>query len=509
LNESRIMSIENVVVPRCSVRSLRKRYGGVLALDDVSIDFLPGEVHAILGENGAGKSTLMKILAGAESPDEGTVEIEGRAVQHGTVKEANANGIAIVFQELSLYPDLDVLANLFANREPRRAGAVDRRAMAEAAVPLLDELGLNTALDTLVEELALHDRQLLEIAKALITDVKVLILDEPTSSLSANETERLLAVIRTLRSRGVTIILVSHRLEEVSSIADRVTVLRDGRFVRTVPMAETTMTELVTAMIGRPPEEVDDLPAPAGVDDDGRRGLSIRGLSTTRGLDSIDLDARPGEIVGLAGLEDAGVQQLMHVVFGLVRPTAGEVEYPDGRGLPATARHAVRRRIALVPADRRRDGLMLDDSVEVNVSSVKAGVLGGYGFRLARRSMRSGAVASMSALRVKFGSLENPVRTLSGGNQQKIVLAKWLQIDPAVVLLDDPTRGVDLGAKLEIYEVIRALAARGCTVLFSSSELDEYRHLCRRVVVFRRGRVTSTLEGDDVTQHRVLHAMNV
>jgi ABC-type sugar transport system ATPase subunit len=501
------MTIETVV-PRCAVRSLRKRYGGVQALDDVSIAFLPGEVHAILGENGAGKSTLMKILAGAESADEGFVEIDGQEVRQASVKEANANGIAIVFQELSLYPDLDVLANLFANREPHRVGAVDRRAMARIAVPVLDELGLHTALDTPVEELALHDRQLLEIAKALITDVKVLILDEPTSSLSANETERLLGVIRTLRARGVTTILVSHRLEEVSAIADRVTVLRDGRFVRTVPMAETTMTELVTDMIGRPPEDIPDFAHDEAVPVAGR-GLRIRGISTARGLDSVDFEARPGEILGLAGLEDAGVQQLMHVVFGLVRPTAGEVEYPDGRGLPATARHAVRRRIALVPADRRRDGLMLEDSVEVNVSSVKAGVLGGYGFRLARRAMQSGAVDSMSSLKVKFGSLGNPVRNLSGGNQQKIVLAKWLQIDPAVVLLDDPTRGVDLGAKLEIYEVIRALAARGCTVLFSSSELDEYRHLCRRVVVFRRGRVTSMLEGDDVTQHRVLHAMNV
>jgi ABC-type sugar transport system ATPase subunit len=502
------MSIETVV-PRCAVRSLRKRYGGVQALDDVSIEFLPGEVHAILGENGAGKSTLMKILAGAESTDEGVVEIDGEEVRHATVKEANANGIAIVFQELSLYPDLDVLANLFANREPHRAGAVDRRAMARIAVPVLDELGLQTALDTPVEELALHDRQLLEIAKALITDVKVLILDEPTSSLSANETERLLGVIRTLRSRGVTTILVSHRLEEVSAIADRVTVLRDGVFVRTVPMAATTMTELVTDMIGRPPEELPDLTRDEAVPVVGRRGLSIRGLSTARGLDAVDIEARPGEILGLAGLEDAGVQQLMHVVFGLVRPTAGEAEYPDGRGLPGTARQAVQRRIALVPADRRRDGLMLEDSVEVNVSSVKAGVLGGYGFRLARRSMQASAVESMDSLKVKFGSLGNPVRNLSGGNQQKIVLAKWLQIDPSVVLLDDPTRGVDLGAKLEIYGVIRALAARGCTVLFSSSELEEYRHLCKRVVVFRRGRVASQLEGDDVTQHRVLHAMNV
>lgn len=491
---------------RCSVMHLTKQYGGVRALNDVSVEFLAGEVHAILGENGAGKSTLMKILAGAESADSGEVELEGSLRRYSSVKEANADGVAIVFQELSLYPDLDVLANLFANREIKRFGVIDRRAMGRMARPILAELGIAAPLDALVAELPLHTRQLLEIAKALLTNVKVLILDEPTSSLSANETERLLDVVRSLRGKGVTTILVSHRLEEVAAVADRVTVLRDGRFVQTVPMAETTMTELVTGMLGRAPDDLPELVALPPSDD--APTLILQGVSSSV-LRSVDFEARPGEIVGLAGLEDAGVQEVLHSVFGLARLSSGEIRYPDGRGIPRNARAAVRRGIALVPADRRRDGLMLDDTILENVSSVKAGVAGGYGFLLDSRRMHLAALTSVTALRIKYGSLDAPVGSLSGGNQQKVVLAKWLQIEPALILLDDPTRGVDLGAKLEIYEVIRELARKGSTILFSSSELVEYERLCRRVVIMRRGRVSATLTGQEISQHRVLHAMNI
>ncbi|MFT4229853.1 MAG: sugar ABC transporter ATP-binding protein [Microbacterium sp.] len=495
------------VVPavRCAVANLTKQYGGVRALNDVSVEFLAGEVHAILGENGAGKSTLMKILAGAESADSGDVELEGTVRRYSSVKEASSDGIAIVFQELSLFPELDVLANLFANREIKRFGVLDRRAMGRRARPILAELGLDLPLDALVADLPLHTRQLLEIAKALLTNVRVLILDEPTSSLSANETDRLLGVIRRLRDRDVTTILVSHRLEEVAAVADRVTVLRDGSFVQTVPMAQTTIAELVSGMLGHPPDEMPEA-APQAPSTEAP-SLVLRDV-TTAVLRSVDLEATPGEIVGLAGLEDAGVQQLLHAVFGLVRVSSGEITYPDGRGIPGSARAAVRRGIALVPADRRRDGLMLDDTILENVSSVKAGVAGGYGFALDTRRMRAAALESARALHIKYSSLDAPVGSLSGGNQQKVVLAKWLQIRPALVLLDDPTRGVDLGAKLEIYEVIRELARTGSTVVFSSSELEEYERLCRRVVILRRGRVSTTLTGRDISQHRVLHAMN-
>jgi ABC-type sugar transport system ATPase subunit len=491
--------------PRCAVHGLKKRYGVVKALRGITVSFEPGEVHAILGENGAGKSTLMKILAGAETQDEGSVHLDGVETTYQSVKEANANGVAIVFQELSLFPELDVLSNLFLGREIKTFGMINRQKMMQAASPVLKELGLDVPLHALVSDIPLHERQLLEIAKALLIQIRVLILDEPTSSLSANETERLFRVIRNLRDRGVTILLVSHRLEEISAIADTVTVLRDGEHVKTVPMGSTTMSQLVTDMIGKPPGDIPFLATPVPTDDSPR--LSVRGLSSAT-LRDVSLDVHQGEVFGIAGLEDAGVQEFLYTVFGLAKSTSGEMSFPDGLGQPATVREAVRRRIALVPADRRRDGLMLDDSVFENVTSVRAGVTKGFGRWLRRAEMNHAATASLTELQVKYGSLETPVRNLSGGNQQKIVLAKWLQVSPTTVLLDDPTRGVDLGAKLEIYEVIRSLAANGCTVLFNSSELEEYRHLCKRVAIFRRGRVSKVLHGSQVSEHNILHEMN-
>ena len=491
-------------VPTCSVIDLRKSYGGVRALRGVSVDFYPGKVHAVLGENGAGKSTLMKILAGAETPDTGGIVLNGEAAGYRTVNAANAAGVAIVFQELSLFPHLDILANLFANRQPHRWGTVDRASMRRAALPVLLELGLTTKTDTLVADLALHDRQLLEIAKALLLDARVLILDEPTSSLSANEVERLFAVIRTLRDRGVAILLVSHRLEEISAIADTVTVLRNGEWIKTVPMADTSITELVTDMIGRAPTELPTLTA--RTDNTGPQ-LRLTGVHTAI-LKDITLDINQGEVFGLAGLEDAGVQELMYAIVGLSTPTAGTITLPDGSPAPTSPTQAVRRGMALVPADRRKDGLMLDDSILTNFSSVKAGVTHGYGTVLSNRKLRKAAVESGSRLKVKYHLLTDSVRSLSGGNQQKIVLGKWLQIEPKIILLDDPTRGVDLGAKLEIYEVIRNLAENGCTVLFNSSELEEYSHLCQRVAVLRGGRVRAVLTGEEIDQHRLLHTMN-
>lgn len=491
---------------RCAVNGLVKSYGNVRALRNVTVKFEKGEVHAILGENGAGKSTLMKILAGAESADEGWLELDGVRAEYKSVTEANAAGVAIVFQELSLFPELDVLANLFAHREPKKGPLVDRQAMKEKALPILHELGLNVPLDRLVSDIPLHERQLLEIAKALITQVKVLILDEPTSSLSANETERLFTIVRNLREKGVTILLVSHRLEEISSIADRVTVLRDGEHVKTVPMAETNMSVLVADMIGAKPSEIAEIVPPVFAEDAPR--LEVHGLTLGNRLKDISLNVREGEILGLAGLEDAGVQEFLYTIFGLAKITGGTMSFPDGGTQPKSVQDAVRRRIALVPADRRRDGLMLADSVLENVSNVKAGVTAGFGAWLKKKLMKDTALESLKQLSVKYGSLDTAVGNLSGGNQQKIVLGKWLQINPAVILLDDPTRGVDLGAKIEIYEVIRTLAQRGCIVLFNSSEIPEYRHLCQRVAVFRRGELATVLTGSDVHEHTILHAMN-
>jgi len=334
----------------------------------------------------------------------------------------------------------------------------------------------------------------------------VLILDEPTSSLSSTEADRLLEVIRRLKARQVAILFVSHRLEEVEAIADMVSVLRNGSWVRTVAAHETSMAELVADMIGTRPSELPDI-----VDVTNDRGdltLKVRDLTVPGVLEGIDLDAHEGEILGLTGLEDSGVQELFHTIFGLIKPSAGTITMGDGSPGPRTPADAVRKGFALVPADRRHDGLMLQDSILTNVVSVTAGVTRKYGRLLPRGRMKADAKAGAAELRVKYHDLDQPVGGLSGGNQQKVVLGKWLQTAPRVVLLDDPTRGVDLGAKLEIYGVIRQLAKSGCTVLFSSSELEEYRHLCRHVMVLRRGRVRTVLSGSDIDQHTLLHSMN-
>jgi len=490
----------------CRVLGVSKNYGGVKALRSVDMEFHAGRVHAILGENGAGKSTLMKILAGAETPGDGLVEVGGVPVRHASVQEANRSGVAIVFQELSLFPDLDVLANLFIRREPSRFGVVNRAEMAKRARPVLEALGLDVDLSAQLGSLPLHERQLVEIAKALLVDAKIIIFDEPTSSLSADEASRLLQVIRRLRAQGVAIIFVSHRLEEVAEIADDVTVLRDGALVRTVPMAETHMDALVIDMIGSDPANLPDVPRVQVHTTD--RPLRLEGISTSTGLKDVSLDVHQGEVVGLAGLEDAGVRELMDVVFGVARARAGTVTLPDGSGGPGSPSAAARRGLALVPSDRRKDGLMLRDSIWSNVVSVGAGVTRRHGFLLHQGRLRREAEKSIAPLHIKYGRVDDAVGSLSGGNQQKVVLGKWLHVGPTVFLLDDPTRGVDVGAKLEIYTVIRDLAARGGWVLFASSELEEYRHLCHRVVVMRRGSVRAEIAGDAATPTALLHAMN-
>jgi rhamnose transport system ATP-binding protein len=490
--------------PLCAVRDLRKRYGGVHALKGVSLEFAPGEVHAIVGENGAGKSTLMKILAGVERPDEGVVEVDGHSCSFSSVADANAAGVAIVFQELSLYPDVDILANLFVRREPRRAGMVRRREMRRLAEPALTRVGLSVDVDTRVEKLRLDERQLLEIAKVLLVDARVVIFDEPTSALTATETERLFTVIRGLRETGAAVLFVSHRLEEVFAIADQISVIRDGRQVATTRRADTNMSQVVEHMIGR---RQADLPSRPRRRHQSPEALSISGLTLPGYFADVSFEVARGEVVGLAGLEDAGIRPLMRTIFGVNSPS-GEMSLPGhtrGASSPTAAVHAG---VAYVPSDRRVGGLALEQSITENLCQVTAGVTHQFGAVLSRRAMRRAAAAQCAQFGIKPASLDSAVGRLSGGNQQKVVLAKWMAAEPIVVLLDDPTRGVDIGAKLEIYEHIRKLADGGCAVLFYSSELAEYEYTCQRALVMRRGKVTSELVADDVTESRLLHEIN-
>ena len=488
-----------------SARNLRKRYGRVTALDGLSLEVDRGLIHAVVGENGAGKSTLMKVLAGVVQPDSGKILFEGREVVMDSPAAARRRGVGIVYQELSLFPQRSVLANLFVNREPLRHGLVSTDAMREMSRDVVERLGLDVDVDAPVSRLSIGEQQLVELARVLLEAPKLLILDEPNSALNDRETERFFAVLRQLRERGVTMLYVSHRLEEVFAISDRVTITRNGKDVTTRDRAGLTIPEVIDGMIGAHPADMFPPPLPPRT---ARKpeGLAVRDVSGGE-LRNVHFTARSGEVVGLAGLEGAGVSSLLNILFGADRARSGEAIYPDGRGLPRSATEAARRGVCLVPADRRRNGLMLDRSILFNISQVVTGALNSsplFSLPEARRR----ASRQIARLRIKTGSPDTSVNHLSGGNQQKVVIGKWLEIEPRVVLLDDPTRGVDVGAKREVYELIRAMSADGRIVLFSSTELPELIGLCDRILVFYRGRLAGEVAGAGVDSRTLLHLIN-
>jgi ABC-type sugar transport system ATPase subunit len=482
---------------------IKKRFGGVTALAGVDFALEPGSVHALLGENGAGKSTLVKILAGALAPDAGKLTLDGEPAAFANTRAAARRGVAVVSQELNVFPDLDVLANLFLTREPRRGPLVDRAEMARRAEPVLAELEFDRPLRTLLGDLSLAQRQLVEIARALLDEPSVLILDEPTSALPVDRAEHLLAIVDRLRQRGVAVLYVSHLLAEVMLIADRVTVLRDGRVVLAEPRSALAVKDVVTAMVGTVAEH----PVPARRTTPTDKGLELRDLTVPGVLEGVTLTARRGEIVGCAGKAGSGHSAVLEVVSGLRRLARGRVRLPSGRNGPRTLRGAVRGGVALVPGDRARIGLMLDKPVWDNVSQVSSGALGRYGPLPGRRRLVAAAEELVRRLRIRTDSVHAPAGRLSGGNQQKVVFAKWLAAEPDVVLLDDPTRGVDVGAKADMHEIVRELAAAGRVVLISSTDPDELIELCDRVAVFFRGRLCAELSGADLTQAALLHAM--
>jgi ABC-type sugar transport system ATPase subunit len=474
-------------------------------LAGVDLTIYPGQVHAVVGENGAGKSTLMKILAGAEQPDEGSVLVEDEPVSFRSTADATEHGVAIVFQELSLFPDIDVLANVFLLREPRRFGFIARKVMARRAREVFNEIGLTADLDRPVGGLPLDEQQLVEIARALLANANILVLDEPNSALNAQETARLFRVIRSLRERSVAVLYVSHRLEEVFSIADVITVMRNGAIVASVERSKTSMAQVLKWMIGREPSTTTQQQESRK-----RTGAPLRLEKVTVGTEVVDVSlvANQGEVVGLAGLEGAGVRAIYDVIFGIRAPDAGDVIFASGRTGPRSIAEAVRAGVAHVPADRRTDGLMLDQTVVANVHQVVVGTLRRNGFLLRRRMLLAKTKKLMEGFRITAPSPSVPVNHLSGGNQQKVVLAKWLETDPTVVLLDDPTRGVDVGSKEEIYSIVRRLADEGRVVLFTSSELLEYAYLCDRVIVLYQGRVCGELERHAIDEHRLLESIN-
>jgi ABC-type sugar transport system ATPase subunit len=489
------------------IEQLRKAYGGILAVDGVDLDVSSASIHAVVGENGAGKSTLMKALAGAVRPDAGTISLDGDVVDLSSAQAARDHGIGIVYQELSILPDRPLLANLFVNREPTRFGLVATREMERRARPVLARLGLDVEFDIPVGRTSIAERQLIELARVLLERPRVLILDEPNSALNDRETQRLFAILRELAAAGITVLYVSHRLEEVFQIADRVTVMRDGREILTRDTNQLTIPTVVEAMVGSKQEELFP-PRSATVDEGGGAALVVRNLTVGTGLVDVSFDARPGEIIGLAGIAGSGIELLLGTLFGERRPTAGAVRLPDGGGLPSNPTAAARRRVSLVPADRRTQGLMLDRSVASNVVQVAVGAMRSANPWLSKRTTETVATRQIGRLGIKAPGTDALVSSLSGGNQQKVVLAKWLEVSPTVVLLDDPTRGVDVGAKHEIYALVRQLADSGRIVLLRSTELPELVGLADRILVFYRGRLATTCRADEVEARDLLRAVN-
>jgi len=487
--------------PRLALRGVSKRFGATQALTDVALELRAGEVHALVGENGAGKSTLVKILAGVYPPDSGTIHLDGEAVAITSPGHARNLGIAVVHQEPRLFPDLTVAENVFMGHIPTgRLRSVDWRAMRRATVDRLRELDVRLDPGAQVRGLSMADQQLIEIVKALTLDARVLVLDEPTASLSAHEVQRLFAIVRRLRDRGVAVLFVSHRLDEVFDLCDRATVFRDGRFVATAPTGELTTADLIRHMVGRAVELF-----PRGEHPAGDVVLEVEDLSRAGVFDGITFSVRAGEIVGLAGLVGAGRTEVARVLFGIDRRDRGVVRLgglPVGFGSPA---EAMRGGIAYVPEDRHLDGLVLDFPIASNVSLPIVSRL----FRgLLLRPAIERALADEYAreLQVRMRNVDQLVAALSGGNQQKVVLAKWLATKPRVLILDEPTRGIDIGAKVEVHRIVSELAASGLAIILISSDLPEVLAMSDRILVLHEGRLTAEIARTDATEERVMFA---
>jgi ABC-type sugar transport system ATPase subunit len=493
-------------------RGITKRFGTHTALSRVDFELASGEVKGLVGANGAGKSTLLKVLAGAISPDEGELVLQGVPIKMMSMLEANRHGIALVSQELSLFPALSVRENFtIVARGHRHSG---HAALDEAARGVLSELGLSVSLDLPVQSLDLADRQLIEIARALLVNPRVLILDEPTSALHSAEKIRLLGIVKRLRARGVGIIYVSHFLREVLDVADEVVVLRDGRRVP-VALASATdrLPQVVSAMLGEPVAHGGARDAsrtahtPATAVPAGRgRSLVLSGIKGPFKLDVPDWKVDPGAVVGVAGLAGAGVHELFGILFGRLRVTAGVGSLPSGQPLPRSMAQAVRSGVAYIPADRKRIGLMLQRSVVDNLFAVRSLVQGRDGLFPDQTRLDATARTRCAALAVRSDSVKRAAAALSGGNQQKVVLAKWLATNPKVLILEEATRGVDVGAKQEIYRIIREIAEQGFSILLISTEMPEVLGMCDRILVLREGKFVASFQRGEASQAQLLNA---
>ena len=486
--------------PVLEMRSIAKTFGNFHALKGVDLTVFPGEIHALMGENGAGKSTLMKILAGAYTATSGEILIDGQPYHIKGPKDALAAGITLIYQEMQLAPNLTVAENIFLGSELSRGGLVQRKEMAAQAQAVIDRLGANFNATDLVMKLTIAEQQQVEIARALHRNSRILVMDEPTAALSSRETHRLFELILRLRDEGMAIIYISHRMAEVYELSDRVSVLRDGQYVGSLTRDKLNASELVKMMVGRPLSDLfnkeRDIPL-------GSPRLNVHHLTDGKKVRPCSLQVRSGEIVGLAGLVGAGRTELARLIFGADPKTGGRVLL-DGQEVDIREPlDAIRLAIGYLPEDRKGQGLFLQLSALANTSMnvLKANSRAGVINHPALRKLTKEAIARLS---IKVNGPDGIVGGLSGGNQQKVLLARWLEISPKVLLLDEPTRGVDVGAKSEIYHIINELAALGVAVVVISSELPEVIGICDRVVVMREGVITGECTGDDINQEKIM-----
>ncbi len=496
--------------PLLAMEAISKRYGGVTALDRASLELSAGSIHAILGENGAGKSTLIKSLSGVVQPDEGRIVLDGREVVFPTPAAANEAGIVCVFQELSLIPELSVADNIVISNPPRRFGMIDRTAQRRIAEEALARAGAHDIHPrALVRDLPLSRRQMVEIAKALARRPRILILDEATSALTASDVTKIFGVLKGLREEGMALLYISHRMNEIAELADRCTVFRNGRNVESYDQGTKTDSEVVEMMIGREYSHV--FPPLPGIPEDTPPLLEARGLTWTDRLRDISLSIRPGEVVGLGGLDGQGQRELLLSFFGVLRGLQGETRI-GGKPVTIKSPTAARRDgigMALIPEDRKTEGLMLPMTVRQNLSFAaldrvtRAGIVD----RAAEEKLIDEMVALLA---IKTAGLDIPVAALSGGNQQKVVIAKWLMRRPRIILLNDPTRGIDVGTKQEIYALLRKLAEAGAAILFYSTDYDELIGCCDRVLVLYDGRIRDELSGETLNEHALIaSALNI
>lgn len=493
---------EGRTAPTLELRDVAKSFGAVAALRSGSLVVDSGSIHALVGENGAGKSTLVKIVAGVHRRDAGEFRLLGEPVDFGSTADSKAAGVAVIYQEPTLFPDLSVAENIFMGRHPLGRGRrIDRTRMYDEANALFARLGVAIDPRRVANGLSIADQQLIEIAKAISLDARLLVMDEPTAALSGNEVARLFAVARSLRDEGRALVFISHRFDEVFDLCDTVTVMRDGAYVSTHRVAETTEAEIVAKMVGR---EVAELfpKTPAEI---GEVVLDVEGLSSAGEFHDISFRVRAGEIVGLAGLVGAGRSEIARAVFGVDGYDAGRVAL-NGRPVPKRRpRRAIRAGMAFVPEDRRQQGLVIEGSVAKNVASVIRGSLSKAG--LLTTSAENRAAGPWAAkLQVKTSALDMQAATMSGGNQQKVVIAKWLATGPKLLIIDEPTRGIDVGTKAEVHRLLSDLAGQGLAILMISSELPEVLGMADRVLVVCEGRLTADIARDEATPENVMAA---